>query len=689
MTVWWRGTRIVSAVGAGVLVLGGASVVHAIQPGEPSLDLAAADLGTWSRGSRAEKVIRFRIRLHGPGAEARLAVLTSPAEALRGIECPTRTRSLIRLPAGAGVCTVGDLPADGGAVDVLLTVPERPRDITLTALARMRGPGGETVQRGRSTISGSGAMTSQDGGVAAGPGAARTPVSAGGPVTREPVRTEGDVPPGTSVPAAAGPSRSRLAAAPASVLADPPVGTGAAGLMGMVMRPPQPAGEADGTPGITTGGSEADKAERRTDRFLFAVLEGSFFPEAPGSVAAGAKAPAGASAGTSAGTGTGTGTDAGAAVPAPAPADPSAPVPPGTRPPAGAVTPDIAQEEGDAGPGHGPADVVPKAAKVPAHRGAGRNHPATGAHAKRGTAGQKMSGRQRGTGRSGAGRQGAGRQDAARQDAARSMRGQMSPGRPGSGRQPMNRPGVRRPAAPGYPGAGPGQPGLPGQVVPGVLPPGMGGPMAPAYPGVGQGPAARPGVPQRGVAGPVGPGGYPGPGLPGAGQQPGGAPMAPPRMPAGPPMMPPQVPGGQGVMAAPQVPMVPPQLPGGQVPMVPPQAPGGQVPGGQMPMVPGGQVPGGQVPVVPPGSMGAAGSGPQLQLPPAGPFAAVQDARPQGAPLPQDLDGPAGQVRPVADESPLTGVRGLPAVGAAVGTLLGLLWLQRRIQRRRRSRHVL
>jgi len=107
-------------------------------------------------------------------------------------------------------------------------------------------------------------------------------------------------------------------------------------------------------------------------------------------------------------------------------------------------------------------------------------------------------------------------------------------------------------------------------------------------------------------------------------------------------------------MAAPQVPMVPPQLPGGQLPMVPPV------------------------------SAGVAGNGSQFQLPPAGPFAAVQ-----GAPLPQDLDGPAAQVRPVADESPLTGVRGLPAVGAAVGTLLGLLWLQRRIQRRRRSRHIL
>ncbi|MEU8380202.1 hypothetical protein [Streptosporangium sp. NPDC048865] len=107
-------------------------------------------------------------------------------------------------------------------------------------------------------------------------------------------------------------------------------------------------------------------------------------------------------------------------------------------------------------------------------------------------------------------------------------------------------------------------------------------------------------------------------------------------------------------------------------------------------------MPGAPGPMMPPVSMGMAGAGQMpglvngLQLPQAGALPAAQVPLPQGAPLPQDLDGPGEQIQPVAESSPLlTGVRGLPAVGAAVGTLLALLWLQRRIQRRRRSRHVL
>lgn len=164
MTVWWRGTRIVSAVGAGVLILGGASGVYAAQMAEPAelpLDLAAADPGTWSRWSHADEAIRFRIRLRGPGAGARLAVVTTPADALRSIECPAATRPATPLPKGTAVCAVGDLPAEGGLVDVLLAVPERPRDVTLTAMARMRGPGGETVQQGQGTLRGSDVVTRQ------------------------------------------------------------------------------------------------------------------------------------------------------------------------------------------------------------------------------------------------------------------------------------------------------------------------------------------------------------------------------------------------------------------------------------------------------------------------------------------------------------------------------------------------
>ncbi|MEV8630132.1 hypothetical protein AB0395_00605 [Streptosporangium sp. NPDC051023] len=107
----------------------------------------------------------------------------------------------------------------------------------------------------------------------------------------------------------------------------------------------------------------------------------------------------------------------------------------------------------------------------------------------------------------------------------------------------------------------------------------------------------------------------------------------------------------------------------------------------------------------PPASAGLAESGqipelwndPNLRMPLAAPTPLVSspasimaDSRPMGAPLPRDLDGPGQEIEPVALWSPsLTGARGLPLVGGAVGGLLGLLWLQGRIHRRRRTRQVL
>ncbi|MEU1880571.1 hypothetical protein ABZ470_24960 [Streptosporangium sp. NPDC020072] len=72
--------------------------------------------------------------------------------------------------------------------------------------------------------------------------------------------------------------------------------------------------------------------------------------------------------------------------------------------------------------------------------------------------------------------------------------------------------------------------------------------------------------------------------------------------------------------------------------------------------------------------------------PPASPAIAT-DAPPPGAPLPQDVDGPGQEIEPVALWTPsLTGANGFPVVGGSVGGLLGLLWLQARIQRRRGTR---
>ncbi|MFI6455261.1 hypothetical protein ACIBF6_27315 [Streptosporangium amethystogenes] len=703
-----------SAVGAGVLILGGASGVYAAQLAEQAespLDLVAADPGTWPRWSRAGEVIRFRIRLRGPGTGARLAVVTTPADALRSIECPAATRPATPLPKGTALCSVGDLPADGGLVDVLLAAPERPRDIALTAMARMRGPGGETVQQGQGTLRGSDVVTRQVRGTIGGAVGGAVGGTAGSPdaVTRQirgaagspelvhaqrevrqtlpgPVSGEsaGASPSrgGSGAPEISGPSRIYLGDASPARPADPRVGMETLGDADLVLDAPQVVGERGWVPKIAPGASEAEKVEQRTLAFLFDVLERPSAPEAPRSVVAGAGA--GGSAATGMGGSTAVpSTSAAPAVPAapsvpaaPAvPAAPSAPVAPegsvrpGTRLPADAAVPGAAPETSGGVADHGPAAAVPQPARTAEEhlpqRQNGRNHSAMGAHAGRGAAGRKMSGK-RAACRSGARREGAGRP----------MLGPAGPGYPAGGQTMIGKSGARRPPVapmgPGYPGAvqwpagqlvqpGQGMPGRPGKQGQGMLvPPGQGmlvqpgqlgaqpQPMLPGHPGAGgQGKAGRPGVSQREVGGPVGPG------FPGTGQQ---MPMA-------------QPPGGQ----APMVPQQVPPLPMGQVPGVPQQ-----VPPGSTGMAGTGQMPG-------------LGTGPQLQLPPAGPFpAAAQAPVPQGAPLPQDLDGPNTQVRAVAESSPLlTGVRGLPAVGAAVGALLGLLWLQRRIQRRRRSRHVL
>ncbi|MFF5111680.1 hypothetical protein [Streptosporangium sp. NPDC000509] len=675
-----------SAVGAGVLVLG-ASGVYAVQLDEsaPSpLDLTTvADSGAWARGSGAERVIRYRIRLRGPGTDARLAVLTTPAEALRGIECPEETRSSAPLPKGAGVCVVGALPAEGGSVDVLLALPERPRDLTVSALARMSGPDGKTVsQRAQNTIKSTDAVMRRGGGAAE------------VPETLEHARVAREARP-----------------------AEPRGGVGAPGAASMVLKVPQTAEESGEAPLGAPGVSEAQRAEQRMSAFLLDLAGKAFVaPPASGPDAGANAAGVPADQGTSRGAGVpvnprtralpgapgatggpaashetrdtvpgGRGEAGSPMAPArvpdgAAPGRPAAPLPPGrpqegTRLPDGAAVPGAAAqgsaaqgaapEAGTAVPGQGTAPgqgaiAIPPAGapEPPALQGQnGRNHSATGVRTGRKAAGRKARGQRHAAGRPGAREQGVNPRALLRQAGPGGQTAglpggpQMGPGQPVL---PQMGPGLEQmgPLYPGYPGngkkaAGPGAgrpmvgpmpPGYPGIGQPAVPGQGMGQPMPPGYPGIGQpGPAGQPGVPQQGPGGPV------------------GGPM---------------VPGQQGA-----------GQPGG------PQAPGVQ------PGVPGA--------MTPPISMGMAGAGQMpglangLQLPQAGPFPAAQvpvsqDSRPQGAPLPQDLDGPSGQVQPVAESSPiLTGATGLPAVGAGVGTLLGLLWLQRRIQRRRRSRHVL
>ncbi|MGW4426110.1 hypothetical protein [Streptosporangium sp. NPDC004631] len=189
MTGWWRRARVVSAVGAGTLVLGGGSAVYAIETGEsvaaPS-DVSgvsgvsgAEDLNSRSRWVRTGDVIRFRVWLRGPGSDARLVVVTTPAGAFRGIDCPAPGGDREPVRIERRMCPVGEVGARR-PVDVLLAVPEDDQDIELTAVARMFTPEGEwTTQTARTRIEAPVALAVQAAGAAAREKAPGTPDSPG------------------------------------------------------------------------------------------------------------------------------------------------------------------------------------------------------------------------------------------------------------------------------------------------------------------------------------------------------------------------------------------------------------------------------------------------------------------------------------------------------------------------------
>ncbi|MER5424490.1 hypothetical protein [Streptosporangium roseum] len=148
MTGWWQRARVVSAVGTGALLLGGGPAVYAAGADDPSAlpaEAAEADeLNSWSRWVRAGDVIRFRVWLEGSGTDARLAVETTPAEALRGIECPQAIDPQLLARGGPQLCSLGEVNARR-SVDVLLAMPDEAEDIELTAVARMRNREGVWV----------------------------------------------------------------------------------------------------------------------------------------------------------------------------------------------------------------------------------------------------------------------------------------------------------------------------------------------------------------------------------------------------------------------------------------------------------------------------------------------------------------------------------------------------------------
>lgn len=148
MARWWRCAQVVSAVGTGALILGGGPAVYAAEMDDSTtspVEVAGADdLNFWSQWVRTSEVVRFRVWLEGSGTDARLAVVTTPAEALKSVECPQEDGAQAPVSGGAQMCSLGTV-ATRSSVDVLLAMPKTARGVELTAVARMRNREGEWV----------------------------------------------------------------------------------------------------------------------------------------------------------------------------------------------------------------------------------------------------------------------------------------------------------------------------------------------------------------------------------------------------------------------------------------------------------------------------------------------------------------------------------------------------------------
>ncbi|WP_307566653.1 hypothetical protein [Streptosporangium lutulentum] len=583
-------------MGTGVLLLGGPSAVYADGPpgsGSFPLDLTTGS-SAGARWQPSGDMVRFRVRVEGPGTDARLAVVTTPAGALRGIECPDATGSRVPLPEGLQVCRVGDV-GQGKSVDVLLDMPENTQDVTLTAVTRMRAPGGEMVTRkAESTVRSQAAVPETEAGEQAGEEARSDMLNPGpGVVPRLPGVFDAPNGLGAFGMRETAPKMPELSEAEtADILKAPESST-----EGLVTADGTSAADgtgAEGGAGVADDTSAAD-AEKAALAAIVEVLDRSF-PPANAPVEAGA--PAAESRTPSA--------PAEAVAPLGTPADETAGVPVGPR-----------------------AQTVPSDPRAEAAQGgpqAGESAPVLGPPAPQGTAPRPEGG-----------------PGVLPRPEAAPGAGQLAPKPPVSADFGSMAPGAAPDPKAGLPG-GAGQGGSGG---------------AKGHPPM----LRKPGMTGGGVKGPA------------AGRQ-----MPMPQMPQMPmPQMPmPPMAGPQ--MAPPQ--MIVPQMVGPQM------APPAGLMGPMGPMPPAGQG-------MAPNPM----NGSAMQLPPAMPSPAsvmsqplgtTADAQLQGAPLPRDVDGPNTDITPAAQSSSLlTGMRGLPAVGIAMAALLGLLWLQMKIRRRRAARPVL
>ncbi|AWS46739.1 hypothetical protein [Streptosporangium sp. 'caverna'] len=627
MIRWWRGVRIVSAVGTGALLLSGGSAVYAVGASGPAsvpLDLAADGSSVGSRWQGSDHVIRFPVRLEGPGADARLAIVTTPADALRSIECPDASGSRVPLPDGLQVCRVGDLGQEK-SVDVLLNVPEGTQDIGVTAVTRMRGPGGEWMTRkAQGTIRA--ATVGAESEVSTGE-EARPALPGSAPGLVEP--TPGAAPRHVGPLDASNDSGTFGTAGQVPGAIDAPGASDGDGAFGTGEMAPEISGaeavDVLRASEASAGGSGAPEDAAAVDRekaamaALVKILDTSFAPAkrlapAGSTVAEGQMpmAPAEAVAPKD-GVAQAPVTPSGEAAEAPVTSQAQA-APPDARVEAGQGFPQMEKgmvpglpvpvpEAGQGAPQAEKGVPVPGLSMAPAPEGAAAGQPVPqvpgglGGVAP-GTAPDQKSRMPRSAGQDGSG--------AAKVRSASSLR---KPGMAG---------GAAKGAAAGPRMAGPQMPGLQ-----------MAGPQMP--------------------------------GLQMPGPQMAGPPVVGPQQAAVPPMLP-MAPGGQGMPGGPGMPL----------------GPGMSAGPGMPPML------NGSTPQMPPAMPSPASIMSQ-------PLGASADSQLQGAPLPRDVDGPNTEIAPAAAESSslLSGVRGLPAVGIAMAALLGLLWLQMRVRRRRGARPVL
>lgn len=90
---------------------------------------------------RAGDVLHFHVTLDGPAERARLAVATTPRNALASVACEDTAGTPSKPASRPQICDLGEV-ARTRTVDVTMEVPREADEVGVTAVAQMRDPGG-------------------------------------------------------------------------------------------------------------------------------------------------------------------------------------------------------------------------------------------------------------------------------------------------------------------------------------------------------------------------------------------------------------------------------------------------------------------------------------------------------------------------------------------------------------------